>query len=239
MDEIEGFKREQNQIKNRIWSIAQIKHGMKVLDVGVGEEFHSSKELIDLGAEVVGIDINLNTLKRCGALKIDLVQCDISKLPFKPLSFDLAIAYFTLHEINPGLHHIVISELAYASKKIMIVEPDSESGDEMYRMYKDIWMRAMHSIGKFEDLQNISYWENLLEKCRIKVSICERIVHKKRLPPSIINEEYIRDIIQCAQSYGLPDKSINEFRKLGMKMKLMGMMYSNINVIVGNSPNSC
>jgi ubiquinone/menaquinone biosynthesis C-methylase UbiE len=78
---LSDFLEEQKWIEERIWSLAQIKCGMKVLDVGIGENAHSTKKLIGLGALVTAMDTDSKTLNKHKNPKINLVQGGASQLP--------------------------------------------------------------------------------------------------------------------------------------------------------------
>jgi hypothetical protein len=58
----------------------------------------------------------------------------------------------------------VLSEVGKVASKVIIAEP-SPKGCELYEKYANLWHEAMHSIGKFEDYQPLSYWINLMKTC--------------------------------------------------------------------------
>mgnify|MGYP001083487843 CR=1 FL=1 len=74
---------------------------LTVIDFGVGE---STEMLINLGAKVMAVDRDVEKLKEYDNLGIPLIKCDIANLPFDNRIADLAVFYFTLHEIDPRLH---------------------------------------------------------------------------------------------------------------------------------------
>lgn len=228
---MDDFAEERKRIEEKIWSLAQIKSGMKVLDVGIGEDAYSTKKIIDLGALVTAIDTDLKMLNKHKSLKINLIQASASQLPFISSAFDLSVAYFTLHEINPKLHTKVISELIRVSKRVMIVEPGLGE-DRLYNVYHDIWSRAMHSIGKFEDYQSITYWKMLLEACGANVKVCGKITHKNKLVGDRA-DKFMEGVIRYVKSYGVPEKYVSEFHDLAEDMNHLGMRFSDISVVIG------
>lgn len=207
---------------------------MKVLDVGIGEDAHSTKKLIELGTSVTAIDIDSEKLNSHKDLDIELVCADACQLPFDPSAFDLSVAYFTLHEIDPELHPKVISELTRVSKRVMIAEP-GPGEDRLYQAYSDIWRRAMHSIGKFEDYRPISYWKTTLEECGANVTVCERLLHRTRLIGVEAADKFIGGLITHVKNYGLSEKYVTEFRNLAEDIKEVGMRFSDIAVVIGES----
>jgi len=229
---LSDFLEEQKRIEERIWSFAQIKCGVKVLDVGIGEDAHSAKKLIGLGALVTAIDTDSKTLNKHRNLKIDLVQGGASQLPFISSEFDLSVAYFTLHEIDPNLHQKVVSELIRVSRSVMIVEPELGE-DRLYGVYHDIWSRAMHSIGRFEDYRSITYWKMLLEECGADVAVCQKIAHEEKLM-GIEADKFMKGLIGMVRNYGVPEGYVSEFRDLAEDMKHLGMRFSDISVVIGD-----
>lgn len=226
------FLEEQKRIEEKIWSFAQIKCGVKVLDVGIGENAHSTKKLIGLGALVTAIDTDSKTLNKHRNLKIDLVQGGASQLPFISSEFDLSVAYFTLHEIDPNLHRRVVSELIRVSRSVMIVEPELGE-DRLYGVYHDIWSRAMHSIGRFEDYRPITFWKMLLEECGADVAVCQKIAHEEKLM-GIEADKFMKGVIGMVRNYGVPEGYVSEFRDLAEDMKHLGMRFSDISVVIGD-----
>jgi len=225
-----NFKKERERIRERIWSFIQIKDDV-VLDVGVGDEAHSTKKLIDLGAKVIAIDIDWKNLSKHKGIDAKLVQCDASQLPFRNSVFDLAVAYFTMHEINPELHLNVVSELARTSKKIMLIEANPGQ-DLVYMKCHDLWNKAMHALGKFEDLRELEYWKALVERYGFKLTIQEKIVHKEKMSPGEV-DNFIRSSINAMNDYGISRKYIKEMRALAKDLKQKGMRLSDITVLIG------
>jgi hypothetical protein len=91
---------------------------------------------------------------------------------------------FTLHEIDPRMHRSVISNARRISPRIIVVEP-SPDGCPAYRRFARLWHEAMHSIGRFEDYQPISYWKNLIQSCGFRVTTSKKIKQKSLLPSEI------------------------------------------------------
>jgi ubiquinone/menaquinone biosynthesis C-methylase UbiE len=152
-------------------------------------------------------------------------------LPFKDSVFDLAMTYFTMHEINPDLHLNVVSELARVSKKITLVEPN-QGQDSIYRRYNDLWTRAMHELSKFEDLKELTYWKTLLEKCNFKLLTQEKITYQNQIPASEV-DDFINNSTTAMKEYGVSRKYINEMKALAKDIKQKGMRLSDITVLIG------
>ena len=228
-----AYNEEQKRIEEKIWSFIHVKKGDKVLDVGVGGRAASTRRLLSLGAVVTALDINSRLLKKHRSLNANMVCGDISWLPFASSTFNFSLAYGTLHEVNPDLHQKVISELARVSQNVIIVEPDPV-GDQLYSKFSDIWRRAMHSIGKFEDYQQLTYWRRLLEKSKARVLVCEKIAHERKLM-GVEAERFIEETVENAKSYGVPERYLREFRDLTEDVKHLGMLLSDLNIIIGKT----
>lgn len=224
------YEKEQKIIDQKIWSLPKIEKGL-ALDIGVGDKGFSTRKLIELGAKVVAVDSDLNNLIKQKNPDGIIVQCNASCLPFKNSVFDLSVAFFTLHEINPRLHLNVVSEMVRVSRKIMIVEP-MPAQEHVNKRYDGIWRKAMHSIGRFEDYQEIMYWKKLMEKCGLRITICETFMGKNRMTSQEIDELIKRTVI-LMNSYDVSKKYIEEIKDLGKDMRNKGMRRSSMGVVIG------
>ena len=95
-----SYEEDLERVKREIWSSIDVK-GLLVVDFGVGE---STRTLVEMGAHVIGVDVDGNGLREQRGVVPHLVRCYLPHLPFRPGSIDLAVFYFTLHEVDPSLH---------------------------------------------------------------------------------------------------------------------------------------
>lgn len=106
------------------FQILNIKPGDRVLDVGCGTGRHACEVFRTLGADVVGIDLNMEDLRKA-ALTLYLMddisdgswlisRADATKLPFRDNSFDVVICSEVLEHI-PG-NRAAIAELVRVLK---------------------------------------------------------------------------------------------------------------------------
>ena len=221
------YIKEQEMVEKEIWSSIEVK-GLMVIDFGVGE---STKKLVELGARVIAVDKDKEKLKRYSSLDLSLIQCDIVKLPFHTKIADLAVFYFTLHEIDPNLHKNAILSARKVSSKVMVVEP-SPNGCPTYNLYASIWRRAMHSINEFEDYKHASYWKRLIEDCGFKV-IALKMVRQKVEIPFIMLKQLVHDTIKQWKNIGIKVKYIREMENFLNYVKKRGMRWSDLSVIIG------
>lgn len=227
MMKLSEYEKEQKMIDQKIWSLPKIEKGL-TLDMGVGD---STRKLIGLGAKIVAVDSDLNNLVKQKNFDGMIVQCNASCLPFKNSVFELSVASFTLHEINPLLHLNVVSEMTRVSRRVMIVEP-MPAQEPVNKRYDDLWSKAMHSIGRFEDYQETMYWKKLMEKCNMRIVVCEKFRGKNRIPPRKV-DKLIKGTVTLMNSYYVSKKYTEEIKDLGKDMINKGMSRSSIGVVVG------
>ncbi|MEM2941559.1 MAG: hypothetical protein QW304_08450 [Thermoproteota archaeon] len=201
-----------------------------VIDFGVGE---STKKLSGLGAKVIVVDRDLEKLKTYRSLGTSLIDCNIANLPFRSEIAGLAVFYFTLHEIDPRIHKEAISKVREASSGIMVVEP-SPKGCSTYNRYAELWRRAMHSIGKFEDYQPASYWKRLVEDCGFRVIVLKKVKQTTNIIPRVL-EEIVQSTIEEWRKMSVKEKYVREMNKFLEYAKKNGMRWSDLIVIIGES----
>lgn len=218
--------------KEEIWSFIDVKR-LTVIDFGVGE---STKKLVNLGARVIAVDREIEKLKKYEDLAIPLIKCDIINLPFDNRIADLAVFYFTLHEIDPLLHREVISNACKVSSKIMVAEP-SPKGCATYQRCAELGRRAMHSIGRFEDYQPISYWKKLIESCGFEIVVLKRIKQNRDIPPTVL-EKTVKSTIEKWRKLSVESKYVNEMNEFWEYAKKYGMRWSDLILMIGESKES-
>jgi ubiquinone/menaquinone biosynthesis C-methylase UbiE len=227
------FEQERTEIRERIWAFLNLQGDERVLDIGVGHSAYSLKKLIELGVSVTSIDINYAVLNKYKTPQADFVRCDAACLPFKEAPFALSLANFTLHEIDPSLHERVVSELCRVSKRIMIVEPVIGE-DPMCRSFQAIWTAAMHSINQFEDYQTMDYWTGLLQKSGATIVNTKNLCSSVRLCGQE-GIEYMKTVVDELREEGVSSKHIKVMRKLRTQIETTGMIFSDVNVVIGKA----
>lgn len=222
------YVKEQKRVGKEVWSSINVKD-LTIIDFGVGE---STRKLMDLGAKIIVVDRDVEKLKEYDNLDITLIRSDITNFPFDSRKIaDLAVFYFTLHEVNPLKHKEVISTTYKVSSNIMVVEP-SPKGCPAYQRYAELWLRAMHSIGKFEDYQPISYWEKLIENCGFRIVVSKKIKQNTDIPPDVL-EKIVQSTIEEWRKLSVESKYINKMNEFLGYAKKSGMRWSDLIVIIG------
>ncbi len=227
------FEQERNEIREKIWSLMDLNPDDRVLDVGVGHIAYSRNKLIELKTRLTSIDLNWSVLRKHMAVNANSVQCNASTLPFKDQVFVLALANFTFHEIDPALHHAVISELCRVSKRIMIVEPDFAE-DPLCVHFQNIWTESMHSLNKFEDNKTIDYWIDLLRNCGLIITVIKRFPSAVRLCGQEARA-YMKTVLENLKEEGVPARYIEKMTDFTEDVVAKGMIFSDVNVVIGKA----
>ncbi|MCK4665622.1 class I SAM-dependent methyltransferase [Candidatus Dependentiae bacterium] len=227
------YKEEKNAVEKQIWDLAEIHSCLNVLDIGIGNNPNSIIKLIELGANVTAIDIELKKVEQNKHLDARLIHADVTKLPFQGKEFDLSVLFFILHEISDKDHSKVIEELFRVSDKVMLVEPVPDGG-ELYLEYYSIFQGVMDSIGKIEKYRALSYWTKLFNKPNIKLQHSETFKFEDKLIDTEA-EEYFNDLIEYIKILNVPEKYISDFKKLKSEVVKNGMTFSDINVIIAET----
>ncbi|MGY0288298.1 MAG: class I SAM-dependent methyltransferase [Candidatus Methanodesulfokora washburnensis] len=86
--------------RRKPWPEIKLVHGRRVLDAGCGPG-RNSKYFLDVGSDVFSVDISIEMLRIARKMIPDaeLVQCDITSLPFKNNAFDCILLVATLHHV--------------------------------------------------------------------------------------------------------------------------------------------
>lgn len=228
-----AFEQERNQIRQEIWSFLDLHPSQKVLDVGVGYIAYSRNKLIELGTRFTSIDLDWSILRKHKTAKANSVQCNAAQIPFGDQVFELALANFTFHEIDPALHRAVISEFCRVSKRIMIVEPDV-SEDPLCRRFQEIWTVSMHSIQKFEDYKTLDGWTDMIKSGGVRITTTQTLRSSVRLCGQEAMD-YMETVVDILREEGIPDQYIQKMKELAQDVVKKGMIFSDVNVMIGKT----
>jgi len=225
------FEQERNRLREKTWALLDLKPGDHVLDVGVGHIAYSRNKLIELATRFTSIDLDWSILSKHKTAKANSVQCNAAQLPFGDLVFELALANFTFHEIDPALHRAVISEFCRVSERIMIVEPDV-SEDPLCRRFQEIWTVSMHSIHKFEDYKTLDGWTDMIKSGGVRITTTQKLRSSVRLCGREAMD-YMETVVDNLRAEGVPDQYILEMKDLAQDVVKKGMIFSDVDVIIG------
>jgi ubiquinone/menaquinone biosynthesis C-methylase UbiE len=106
-------------LRSYVLKIAKPSAGMKVLEVGCGTGTNLAL-FADRGCEVSGMDLSPSMLdlakKKLGS-SADLRLGDASNMEFEDGSFDMVVAFLTLHEMPTAVRSPVVAEMARVTKR--------------------------------------------------------------------------------------------------------------------------
>ncbi len=131
---------------------------LKILDVGTGTGFIALR-LAELGHKVVGVDFSKNMLKIAekkaekAGLKIEFIQGDAEKLPFRDGSFDAVICRHLLWTLpNPQKAVAEWSRIVREGGKVVVIEGRWENRSKIRSMLRDIavLLHERHNPWKIE-----------------------------------------------------------------------------------------
>lgn len=71
----------------------------RLLDVGCGTGAHAPA-FVDLGWDLVGVDISADMLRIAGERGVEIVQADATELPFDDATFDAAVSLWTHTDLD-------------------------------------------------------------------------------------------------------------------------------------------
>ncbi len=106
-------------LREYVLKVARPEAGMKVLEVGCGTGTNLAL-FAEAGCEVSGMDLSPSMLdlakKKLGSSG-DLRLGDAADMPFDDASFDMVVAFLTLHEMPTAVRSPVVAEMARVTKR--------------------------------------------------------------------------------------------------------------------------
>jgi demethylmenaquinone methyltransferase/2-methoxy-6-polyprenyl-1,4-benzoquinol methylase len=105
-------------LRRYVLKVAQPSPGMRVLEVGCGTGSNLTL-FAEAGCEVAGIDLSpsmLDLASRKIGERADLELGDASAMPYEDRSFDLVLAFLTLHEMPVQIRDSVVAEMVRVAR---------------------------------------------------------------------------------------------------------------------------
>ena len=183
------FGAESRYLETLIWEAMVVLPKAKVLVCGYGPDGAYVQHAIDAGATVTVIEHRQEPINRFKKLDAKLLRGSTSVIPAKDNSFDLAIAYHYLHEIDPFFHSQVLSELGRVANRVAVVEP-APPADPLGKRIALLYSQAKRELGQFEYYQPLEYWKKLLQG--VKADVSQHVFAFAKVPP----REYLIDTVQ-------------------------------------------
>ena len=183
------FEAEARYLDTLIWEAIVVVPNAKALVCGYGPDGGYVQRAIDGGAKVTVIEHRDEPIHRFSKLDARLLRGSTSVIPAKDGSFDLAIAYHYLHEIDPFFHSQVLSELARVARRVAVVEP-APPADPLGKRIALLYSQAKRELGQFEYYQPLEYWKKLLQG--VKADVSQHVFAFAKVPP----REYLSDTVK-------------------------------------------
>jgi hypothetical protein len=223
------FEREAFRIDQQIWDILALHEGETVLFCNFGKADAWIMRAIEIGCVVSVIDSDEDALRRHANIGATVVRGSTSVIPARDGTFDAAIAFHYLHEIDPLFHANVISELSRVAKRVAIVEPAPPT-DPIGSRIAGLYSRAKREFGAFEYYQPLEYWKKLLSI--VKGDVSAVTIAFTRVPSQEAAKDTVDLLIETMVVEDAPESDIAELRALA-KMKGAQIMPQARFVLVG------
>lgn len=208
------FAAEARYLDTLIWEAIVVIPGAKVLVCGYGPDGAYVQHAIDGGANVTVIEHRQEEINRFNKLDAKLLRGSTSVIPAKDNSFDLAISYHYLHEIDPFFHSQVLSELGRVARRVAVIEP-APPADPLGKRIALLYSQAKRELGQFEYYQPLEYWKKLLQG--VKADVSQHVFAFAKVPP----REYLVDTVQLLldtiEVEEAPREYMNELRTIAQR----------------------
>lgn len=210
------------------WSVLDFS-GLRVVDFGAGE---STWRLLQMGAEVVAVDRDVERLRELADAGVPVVACDFLNLPFRRRFADLAVFHFSLHEVDPERHRDVLAIAREVALRVLVVEPSPE-GCPAFRRFSELWRGAMESVGRFEEYRPLGYWRGLLESCGFAVEVAGKVAQPSPIPREEA-KRIAREAVSLWRRLSVPEGIVAEMLEFPAYAEAAGgMRWSDLIVVLG------
>jgi hypothetical protein len=208
------FQRESFRIDEQIWDALSLQPGETALFLGLANGGAWLSRAVEIGVKVWAVasdDVALAQITKLGATAL---RGSATMIPAVENAYDVAIAFHYLHEIDPGFHARVVSELGRVGLRVALVEP-SPPADPLGRRIAALYSRAKREAGQFEQYQPLDYWRRLLSI--VKADVYQSLFTFTRVPPKHAVSETIALILQAMLIEDLPQRYLEELRELAAR----------------------
>jgi hypothetical protein len=205
------FERESYRIDQLIWDAMALRAGESVLFCGLSNNAEWIKRAVAVGVQVSIIIDDPAALGDLSGVPIKVLRGSTSMLPARDASFDAAVAFHYLHEVDPSFHATIVSELGRVGKRCLIVEPAPPS-DPLGLRIASLYSRAKRELGQFENYHHIDYWRKLV--AIVKSDVTYQTFAFTRTPPREAVRETIALIIDTMAVEETPEAYLDELRAL-------------------------
>ncbi len=208
------FQSESRYIDTLIWESIVVVPGAKVLVCGYGPDGTYVQRAIDAGGIVTVIEHRAEEINRFSKLDAKLLRGSTSVIPAKDNSFDLAIAFHYLHEIDPFFHAQVLSELARVARRVAVAEP-APPADPLGKRIALLYSQAKRELGQFEYYQPLEYWKKLLQS--VKADVSQHVFAFGKTPPREYLTDTVKLLLDTIEIEDAPREYMVELRQIAQR----------------------
>ena len=231
MTDVSDFQRESYRIDEQIWDALALRKGERALFLGLANEGAWIARAVEIGVDVTVLgasDAAAPVAEKAGA---SIMRGSATMIPASEAAYDVAVAMHYLHEIDPGFHAQVVSELARVGKRVAVVEP-SPPADQLGKRIAALYGRAKREAGQFESYQPIEYWRKLL--AIVKADVWQNLFTFTRVPPKHQVAETVSLILEAMAIEEMPQGYLDELREIAARPDAQLLPLSRI-VLVGTA----
>ncbi len=208
------FAAEARYLDTLIWEAMVVLPKAKVLVCGYGPDGSYVQHAIDSGADVTVIEHRQEPINQFKNLDAKLLRGSTSVIPAKDNTFDLAISYHYLHEIDPFFHSQVLSELARVSNRVAVVEP-APPADPLGKRIALLYSQAKRELGQFEYYQPLDYWKKLLQG--VKADVSQHVFAFAKVPPREYLADTVKLLLDTIEIEDAPREYMQELRQIAQR----------------------
>jgi hypothetical protein len=231
MTDVSAFQLESYRIDQQIWDTIALQPNERALFLGLTNEGAWVRRAVEIGVDVTSVGGDGQTVAKIEKLGATAIRGSATMLPASENAYDVAVAMHYLHEIDPGFHAQVISELARVARRVVIVEP-SPPADALGKRIAALYGRAKRDAGLFESYQPLDYWRKLLSI--VKADVWQQLITFTRIPPRFAVYETISLILDALAIEEMPERYLDELRALAARPDAQLLPLSRI-VLVGTA----
>jgi len=208
------FQRESYRIDEQIWDALSLQPGETALFLGLANGGAWLGRAVEIGVKVWAVASDDAAIARIAQLGATALRGSATMIPAVENAYDVAIAFHYLHEVDPGFHAQIVSELGRVGKRVAIVEP-SPPADPLGRRIAALYARAKREAGQFEQYQPLDYWRKLLSI--VKADVYQSLFTFTRVPPKHAVSETIALVLQAMLIEEMPQRYLEELRELAAR----------------------
>jgi hypothetical protein len=231
MTDVSEFQRESYRIDQQIWDALALRPNDRAFFLGLPNEGAWVARAVGIGVDVTVLAATSAQLDLAERLGATVMRGSATMIPASEGAYDVAIAMHYLHEIDPGFHAQVVSELARVGRRVAIVEP-SPPADVLGKRIASLYARAKRENGQFESYQPIEYWRKLLAIA--KAEVWQNLFTFARVPPKAAVAETVSLILDAMAIEEMPQAYLDELRALAARHDAQLLPLSRI-VLVGTA----